>query len=75
MYRKLPFRLLTSSHLVAFTENKFLDSDQYTCAAMIKNMATTRIPCTPFSDPADIVVSKRLLTFGLSENDRRYLFL
>jgi len=75
MYRKLPFRLLTSSHLVAFTENEFLVSSQYTCAAMIKNMDTTRIPCTPCSNPGDIVVSKRLLTFVLSENDRRYLFL
>jgi len=75
MCRKLPFRLLTSSHLAAFTETKTLLSVQYTCASMIKNMAMTRIPCTLFSDPGDVVVSKSFLTFVLSENNRRYLFL
>ena len=74
-YRKLPLRLLTSSHLIAFTENKSSDSTKYTCVNMIKNMAATRIPCTLFSDAGVVVVSKRFLTFLLSENDRRYLFL
>ena len=75
MYRKLPFRLLTSSQRVEFTENCPFNSAQYMCANMIKNMAATRIPCTLFSDPGDVVVSKRFLTFVLSENDRMYLFL
>jgi len=75
MCRKLFFILLTSSPLVTFTETKSLLSVQYTCASMIKNMATTRIPCTLFSDPGDVVVSKSFLTFVLSENNRRYLLL
>jgi len=75
MYTKLPFRLLTSIQRVGFTQDIAPAPAQYTCANMIKNMAATRIPCTLFSDPGDVVVSKRFLTFVLSENDRRYLFL
>jgi len=75
MHRKLPFRLLTSSQRVTFTENSSAASAKYTCASMIKHMAATRIPCTLFIDPEDVVVSKRFLRFVLSENDRRYLFL
>lgn len=75
MYRKLPFRLLTSSQRIKFTEVEAAAFIKYTCASMIKNMAATRIPCTLFSGPMGVVVSKRFLTFVLSENDRRYLFL
>jgi len=71
MYRKLPFRLLTSSQRVTFTENIPVASVKYTCPSMIKNMDATRIPCKLFIDPGDVVVSKRFLTFVLSENDRR----
>jgi len=74
-YRKLPFRLLTSRNLIAFTEKISADSTNHTCANMIRNMAATRIPCRLFSDPRVVVVSKRFLTFLLSENDRRYLYL
>jgi len=75
MYRELPSKLLTSSQRVGFTEDKPSASAQYMCANMIEKMAKTRIPCTQFIDPGDVVVSKRFLTFFLSENDRRYLFL
>jgi hypothetical protein len=75
MYRKLSFTLLTSSHLIAFIESKTPTCVKYTCASMINNMDVTRNPCTLFSDPEDDVVSRRFLTFLLSEKDRRYLFL
>ena len=50
-------------------------STKYMCEIMTKNMAATRIPCKLFSDPGDDFVSKRFLTFVLSENDSRYIFL
>ena len=75
MYRNLPLRLLTSSTRVVFTEAIFTACDKYTCAIMTKNMAPTRSPCTHFSDPWGVFVSKSSLTFVLSENGRRYLFL
>jgi len=75
MYRKLPLILLTSSHLIAFTVSKTPACVKYTFASMIKNMDATRVPCALFSNPGDVFVSRRFLTFLLSEKDRRYLFL
>jgi hypothetical protein len=75
MYRNLSFKLLTSCHLIAFTESKTPACVKYTRASMTRNMDATRIPCPLLSDPEDVFVSRRFLTFLLSEKDRRYLFL
>ena len=75
MYRRLRFRLLTSNQTTIFVADIHKTCAKYTCAIMTRNMAATRIPCKLFSDPGDDFVSNRFLTFVLSENDSRYIFL